>query len=129
MLPPPKSFNAYSSDAQRMILDWADRQTRAVFDDESKRQDRLVEAEIRQAVVGQGLSAFVILASIAASVVVGIMTGNAAMSGRSSCCRSLRSSASCSGPFCPAGESKRSKTKMPSNRVASAAQAAKAART
>lgn len=47
MLPPPKSFNAYSPDAQRMILDWADRQTRAVFDDESKRQDRLVEAEIR----------------------------------------------------------------------------------
>lgn len=81
MLPPPKSFNAYSPDAQRMILDWADRQTRAVFNDESKRQDRLVEAEIRQGVVGQGLSAFVILASIAASVVVGIMTGNATMSG------------------------------------------------
>lgn len=81
MLPHPKSFNAYNADAQRMILDCADRQTRAVFDDESKRQDRLVEAEIRQGLVGQVLSALVILASIAASVVVGIMTRNATMSG------------------------------------------------
>ena len=64
-----------------MILDCADRQTRAVFDDESKRQDKPVEAEIRQGLVGQMLSAFVILASITASAVAGIMTGNAAMSG------------------------------------------------
>lgn len=67
MLPHPKSFNAYNAEAQRMILDCADRQTRAVFDDESKRQDKLVEAEIRQGLVGQMLSAFVILASITAS--------------------------------------------------------------
>lgn len=81
MLPHPKSFNAYNAEAQRMILDCADRQTRAVFDDESKRQDKLVEAEIRQGLVGQVLSACVILASIAASVAVGIKTGNAVMSG------------------------------------------------
>ena len=81
MLPHPKSFNAYNAEAQRMILDCADRQTRAVFDDESKRQDKLVEAEIRQGLVGQMLSAFVILASITASAVAGIMTGNAVMSG------------------------------------------------
>lgn len=81
MLPHPKSFNAYNAEAQRMILDCADRQTRAVFDDESKRQDKLVEAEIRQGLVGQVLSASVILTSIAASVVVGIMTGDAKMSG------------------------------------------------
>lgn len=80
-MPHPKSFNAYNAEAQRMILDCADRQTRAVFDDESKRQDKLVEAEIRQGLVGQVLSASVILASIMASAAVGIMTGNAAMSG------------------------------------------------
>ena len=80
-MPHPKSFNAYNAEAQRMILDCADSQTSAVFDDESKRQDKLVEAEIRQGLVGQMLSAFVILASITASAVAGIMTGNAAMSG------------------------------------------------
>ena len=39
---------SYPPDIQAKILDWHEREVRAVFDDESRRQDMLARGEIRQ---------------------------------------------------------------------------------
>ena len=64
-----------------MLLGFVDREIRAQFDDESRRQDSLTAAEIRQSQRGQLLSVFIIVITIVAAGVVGIIVRDAAMVG------------------------------------------------
>ncbi len=53
----------------------------AVYDDESRRQDKLVEAEIRQGRNGQIASTAIMILALLLAAIVGIVTSNAVMSG------------------------------------------------
>lgn len=80
-LPTPGSLGQYKDDVQDKIVEWADRKVKALYDDESERQDRLVDAEIRQGMVGQIASAAIMIIALVLAAVVGMVTGNAVMSG------------------------------------------------
>jgi hypothetical protein len=64
LLPPPDDFLRYPVDVQQRMMAWNDADTV----DESKRQDRLVDAEIDQARVGRwialGLTAFCFIVAV-----------------------------------------------------------------
>lgn len=55
-IPDAEELDKYSPEVQAKIIEWHDREVKAVFDDESKRQDKLANAEVRQGDVGQWLS-------------------------------------------------------------------------
>lgn len=80
-LPDPGSLKQYDPSVQDKIVEWADRKVTATYDDESRRQDRLVEAEIRQGRNGQAASTFIMVLALVLAAVVGVATGNAVMSG------------------------------------------------
>jgi hypothetical protein len=73
MLPRAEDFNAYSPEVQERICQWND----AFTTDESKRQDRLVDNEIRQSNLGTWISAFIFLLSIAFTFIAFMKKGNA----------------------------------------------------
>ena len=52
-----------------------------MYDDESRRQDKLVEAEIRQGRNGQIASTAIMILALLLAAIVGIVTSNAVMSG------------------------------------------------
>lgn len=80
-MPTPGSLKQYDQDVQKKIVEWADRKVTAIYDDESKRQDRLVEAEIKQGRNGQIASTAIMLVALVLAAAVGIITNNAVMSG------------------------------------------------
>ena len=80
-LPTPGSLSKYEPDVQDKIIEWADRKVTAMCDDESRRQDKLVDAEIRQGRNGQIASTVIMLSALVLAAVVGIVTGDAVMSG------------------------------------------------
>lgn len=77
LLPKPDHFNAYPPEAQKMLLEIASREIKAVYDDESKRQDKLTDAEIEQGSRGQFLSVIVIVSALAAAMIIAIFSGSA----------------------------------------------------
>ena len=79
IIPIPSLFNAYNPNAQEALLEIARTQVAASFADESARQDKLVEAEIRQSRNGQIISAVVILATIVSAAAISISTGRDAV--------------------------------------------------
>lgn len=76
LLPPANQFNAYSPEAQKALIDFANRQVKAAFDDESARQDKLAEAEIKQGNRGLVGGVIIILADIVGAVIAGAISGN-----------------------------------------------------
>lgn len=79
ILPHPKQFNEYSPNAQEVLLEIAREQVKAAFIDESIRQNKLVEAEIKQGYRGQILSTIIICLTIIAAIAVVVCTGNIAV--------------------------------------------------
>lgn len=77
ILPHPAQFNAYNQNAQEVLLEIARAQVKAAFEDESKRQDKLVNAEIKQGNRGQVFSTIIICLTVSAAIVVALCTGNA----------------------------------------------------
>lgn len=76
LLPKPEHFNAYPPDAQRMLLEIASREVKAMYDDESRRLDDLTAAEIEQGSRGQVLSVIVIALALVAAVLIAIFAGS-----------------------------------------------------
>lgn len=76
LLPKPEHFNAYPPDAQRILLEIASREVKAMYDDESRRLDSLTAAEIEQGSRGQILSVVVIALALAAAVLIAIFAGS-----------------------------------------------------
>lgn len=81
LLPPAEEFNSYNDNAQKALLDVLDRQTKAIFDDESIRQDKLTDGEIKQSRMGQILSAVIIVVAIASSTVIALSGGSTVVAG------------------------------------------------
>ncbi|MEC4273425.1 hypothetical protein VJ923_09680 [Adlercreutzia sp. R25] len=77
LLPDPDSFNKYPEFAQHQMVAWND----ASIIDASKREDKLVDAAIRQAKVGQGLSFVLNLVFTVLSFAGFVVTGNLASFG------------------------------------------------
>lgn len=72
MLPKPEYYKAYPKDVQERMCQWND----AFTIDESKRQDRLVDNEIKQANIGTWISAVLFLVSMVFSLVCFLKTGS-----------------------------------------------------
>lgn len=81
ILPPAEEFNQYNENAQAVLLDVVDRQTKAIFDDESIRQDKLTEGEIRQGRIGQICSTAIILAALVSATIISLSGGSAVVAG------------------------------------------------
>lgn len=75
LLPPANEFNSYNPDGQKMLMELASRQIKAAYDDESRRQDRLVTAEIVQSYLGLIISGIIIFGSIVAATIVSMNSG------------------------------------------------------
>jgi|GEM_PF-1121577 len=75
-LPLPEVFNAYPPEVQRKIMEWTDRDVKARRDDESRRKDELVRAQIDRERRKQSLPAIVIVVSIVCGTLLGFLTGN-----------------------------------------------------
>lgn len=74
LIPDPDSFNKYDPATRESIKGWTQAQIKAHVIDESLRQDKYTDAEIKQAKYGQMLSALIIFASIVAALIVGLCT-------------------------------------------------------
>lgn len=72
MLPKPDDFNKYPVEVQERMCRWND----AFTTDESKRQDRLVDAEIKQARDGLLVSLVLFLVTIFCALVTFLATGS-----------------------------------------------------
>lgn len=68
-IPDADELDKYPLEIRNKIIEWHDREVKAVFDDESKRQDKLVDAEVNQGNIKQWLSFVVELLLIAGPLV------------------------------------------------------------
>lgn len=68
-IPNASEFSAYPKFAQDKIIEWHDREIKATCDDESNRQNQLVDAEISRSRCNQWLSFVVDIALIAAPLI------------------------------------------------------------
>lgn len=75
-IPDADALAAYPVSIQERIIDWQERQIKAMFDDESKRQDRIVDAEISQGARNQWLSFVVNFVIVVGALVAFVLTGN-----------------------------------------------------
>lgn len=75
-LPHPDVFNAYPPEIQRKIMEWIDRDVRARRDDESKRRDAIMRAEVERTRRSQMIPAIIVVLALVCGVVSGVWTGN-----------------------------------------------------
>ena len=75
-LPHPDVFNAYPPEIQRKIMEWTDRDVKARRDDESRRQDDAMRAEIERVRRGQMVPAIITVLALVCGAVTGIVTAN-----------------------------------------------------
>lgn len=75
-IPDAAALAAYPPETQEKILDWHEREVKAMFDDESKRLDKLVDGEVRQGSVNQWLSFVINMAIVVGAIIAFIVTGN-----------------------------------------------------
>ena len=75
-LPHPDVFNAYPPEIQRKIMEWIDRDVRARRDDESRRRDEIMRAEVERTRRSQMLPAIIVVLALVCGVVSGVWTGN-----------------------------------------------------
>lgn len=77
MLPHPETFNRYDSETRERICRWND----AFTIDESRRQDRLVDNEIKQAEKSFNVSTILIVLSLIFPFLMYLLSGNPWLSG------------------------------------------------
>lgn len=75
-IPQPEVFNAYPPELQRKIMEWTDRDVRARRDDESRRRDEAMRAEIDEKRRRQMFPAVITVLALLCAAVTGIVTGN-----------------------------------------------------
>lgn len=75
-IPDPVTLAAYPPDVQAKIIEWHDRQVKAVFDDASKRDDFAVAKGARLDVLKQWLSFGINLILIGGALIAFVVTGN-----------------------------------------------------
>lgn len=75
-LPPPEIFNSYPPEVQRKIMEWADRDLKARRDDESRRQDAVLRANIARDRTKTGIPLCIIVLCILCGAITGVMTHN-----------------------------------------------------
>lgn len=74
-IPDPATLEAYPLAVKDKIIEWQDRKIKAMFDDESKRQDDIVAAEIRRGNRGQWLSFVINAVLIFGTLIAFVVTG------------------------------------------------------
>lgn len=77
-LPHPDVFNSYPPEVQRKIMEWTDRDIRARRDDESRRQDAILRANIAREKTKMGVPVAIIILSIVCAAITGLYTQDAA---------------------------------------------------
>ena len=75
-LPNPEVFNAYPPEVQRKIVEWTDRDVKARRDDESRRQDELMRAEVSRNRSKQVFPVLITVLALVCATITGIATGN-----------------------------------------------------
>jgi hypothetical protein len=78
LLPHPDIFNAYPPEVQRKIIEWADRDVRARRDDESRRQDALVQSRVAEKRAAIAIPVVLIVLCIICATLTGILMKSAA---------------------------------------------------
>lgn len=76
-LPKPEIFNAYPPEVQRKIMEWTDRDIRARRDDESRRQDAVLRANIARDKSKTYIPVAIVILCIICAAVTGLYTKNA----------------------------------------------------
>lgn len=76
-LPHPDVFNSYPPEVQRKIMEWTDRDIRARRDDESRRQDAVLRANIAREKTKTAVPVAIIILSIVCAAITGLYTRNA----------------------------------------------------
>ena len=76
-IPDADMYLKYPLEVQKKIIEWQDRQIKAMFDDESIRQNKLVDGEIKPGNVGQWLSFAINSFIVVGALIAFVMTGNA----------------------------------------------------
>lgn len=76
-LPHPDVFNSYPPEVQRKIMEWTDRDIRARRDDESRRQDAVLRANIAREKTKMAVPVAIIILSIVCAAITGLYTQNA----------------------------------------------------
>lgn len=76
-LPPPEVFNAYPPEVQRKIMEWTDRDLRARRDDESRRQDAILRANIARDRTRMIVPVVIVILAILCAAITGLFTKNA----------------------------------------------------
>mgnify|MGYP003289085197 FL=1 len=77
-LPHPDVFNSYPPEVQRKIMEWTDRDIRARRDDESRRQDAILRANIAREKTKMGVPVAIVILSIICAAITGLYTRDAA---------------------------------------------------
>lgn len=75
-LPHPDVFNAYPPEVQRKIMEWTDRDVKARRDDESRRRDELMRAEVDRDRRKQMFPTIITVLALACAAVTGVVTQN-----------------------------------------------------
>ena len=75
-LPHPDVFNAYPPEVQRKIMEWTDRDVKARRDDESRRQDEMIRANVARERTKQIVPTVIIVLGILLAAITGIVTKN-----------------------------------------------------
>ena len=75
-LPYPDEFNAYPIEVQRKLIEWTDRDVKARRDDESRRKDELMRAEVERERRQQVIPAVLVVVALVCGAVTGILTKN-----------------------------------------------------
>lgn len=76
-LPHPDVFNSYPPEVQRKIMEWTDRDIRARRDDESRRQDAILRANIARDKTKMAVPVVIVILSILCAAITGLYTKNA----------------------------------------------------
>ncbi|MCI8469315.1 MAG: hypothetical protein HFJ75_07530 [Eggerthellaceae bacterium] len=76
-IPDPATLKAYPPDVQKKIIDWQDRQVKAIFDDASRREDYIASKVARLDVLKQWLSFFFNILLVGGVIVAFVITGDA----------------------------------------------------
>lgn len=76
-LPHPDVFNSYPPEVQRKIMEWTDRDIRARRDDESRRQDAILRANIARDKTKMAVPVVIVILCIVCAAITGLYTKNA----------------------------------------------------
>jgi len=75
-IPQPEVFNAYPPEVQRKIMEWTDRDIKARRDDESRRRDEIMRAQIDNKRRRQMFPAIITVLAMICAAVTGVVTAN-----------------------------------------------------